>query len=140
MRPYDPLYLAFLYEFNVNRDYYECHEVMETLWLEEGRKPFYQGLLQIAVGLYHHLNANVSGAVKLMESGIAKLEGYPDRLLGIDVALLLRDAEAYLGKLRNNGARPFEPYPLEIRIVDEDLARRVRQIQGERESDGEESG
>lgn len=102
-----------------------------------GRRPeaVYQGLLQIAVGLYHHLNANVSGAVKLMESGIAKLQGYPDRLLGIDVALLLRDAEAYLVKLRNNGVRPFEPYPLEIRIVDEDLAGQVRQIQGERRTE-----
>ncbi|SEG73050.1 DUF309 domain-containing protein [Paenibacillus sp. UNC499MF] len=139
MRPYDPLYIAFLREFNVNRDYYECHEVMETLWLEEGRKPFYQGLLQIAVGLYHHQNANVSGAVKLMESGIAKLQGYPDMLLGINLALLLRDAEAYLIKLRNNRERPFEPYPLDIRIVGEELAGRVSQLQAGPETDREES-
>ncbi|MFS0837624.1 DUF309 domain-containing protein [Paenibacillus sp. 1P03SA] len=139
MRPYDPLYIAFLREFNVNRDYYECHEVMETLWLEEGRKPFYQGLLQIAVGLYHHENANVSGAVKLMESGIAKLRGYPDRLLGIDLALLLRDAGEYLVKLRNHCAGPFDPYPLDIRIVDEDLAGRVRQFQAGPETDSGEA-
>lgn len=139
MRPYDPLYIAFLREFNVSRDYYECHEVMETLWLEEGRRPFYQGLLQIAVGLYHHENANVSGAVKLMESGIAKLEGYPDRLLGINLALLLRDAEEYLFKLRNDRETPFEPYPLDIRIVDEDLAGRVARLQAGPETDREES-
>ncbi|MDT2309670.1 DUF309 domain-containing protein [Paenibacillus larvae] len=43
--PYNPLLIAFVYHFNETEDYFECHEVLEELWMEEGRDIFYQGLL-----------------------------------------------------------------------------------------------
>ncbi|MVO98542.1 DUF309 domain-containing protein [Paenibacillus lutrae] len=127
MHVYDPLYTAFLYEFNVSRDYYECHEVLEKLWLEEGRNPYYQGLLQIAVALYHHGNGNVRGAVKLLEAGINKLEPYKEQILGIELGILLADARLYLRRLRNTGTQPFEPYPLDIHYTDRQLERIIRE-------------
>jgi predicted metal-dependent hydrolase len=121
MSEYDRLYVAFLYYFNDQRDYFECHEVMEELWLEEGRNPLYQGLLQIAVGLYHHLNGNPSGSIKLFSAGLDKLTPYPAHTLGIDLGLLVKDSEVYLEKLMNLKEEPFLPYDLDIRILDQEL-------------------
>ena len=41
-------------QFN-QQDFYACHDTLEALWMEaiEPDRSFYQGLLQLAVGLYH---------------------------------------------------------------------------------------
>lgn len=48
---------AFFFHFN-REDYYEAHDVLESLWLEGGRQAeganFYQGLIQLA-GAFVHL-------------------------------------------------------------------------------------
>lgn len=121
MSTYDRLYVAYLYYFNDQRDYFECHEVMEELWLEEGRSPLYQGLLQVAVGLYHHANGNVSGSIKLFSAGLDKLAPYPALTLGIDLGQLIQDSQAYLTKLQRIEAEPFAPYDLDIHILDDEL-------------------
>ncbi|NQX68118.1 DUF309 domain-containing protein [Paenibacillus alba] len=129
MASYDRLYVAYLYYFNDLRDYFECHEVMEELWLEEGRSPLYQGLLQIAVGLYHHANGNVSGSIKLFSAGLEKLAPYPGDSLGIDLNKLIQDSELYLSKLVRFADEPFAPYDLDIQILDlelEDLLAEIR--------------
>ncbi|KIL36265.1 hypothetical protein SD70_31760 [Gordoniibacillus kamchatkensis] len=123
MPQYDKLYIEFLYYFNVARDYFECHEVLEELWLEEGRSPLLQGLLQVAVGLYHHGNGNVSGAIKLLTAALEKLEPQPDDALGIDLAGLRRESAAYLAKLCRYEQEPFEPYDLDITVLDPELLR-----------------
>ncbi len=133
MEKYDPLYISFFYHFNVARDYFECHEVMEELWLEEGRYPFYQGLLQIAVGLYHHRNGNVNGAVKLFTAGMQKLRDYRSPWTGIDLEGLLRDSEIYLDKLERIAEAPFEQYDLSITIVDPALRRQVEEFADRRQ-------
>jgi hypothetical protein len=112
---YDRLYVLFLYHFNVTEDYFECHEVMEQLWLEEGRPLLHQGLLQVAVGLYHHRNGNVSGAIKLFSAGIQKLELDPDAAIGIDLNGLLNRSRAYRDDLVEHGERcSFAPFKIDI--------------------------
>ncbi|TCZ74282.1 DUF309 domain-containing protein [Paenibacillus albiflavus] len=115
---YDPLYLQFLYDFNCTRDYFECHESLEELWLEEAKDPFYQGLLQVAVALYHHRNENVSGALKLMRSALDKLSRYPERMLGIDLEQVRINSRAYLTKLEHIPNVQFEHEPFDIVILD----------------------
>jgi predicted metal-dependent hydrolase len=127
-RGYDEKYVQFLHHFNVTRDYFECHEVMEELWMEEGRSLLCQGLLQIAVGLYHYRNDNVSGAIKLLQGGIAKLSPYPADVWGIDLGKLLGDARQYLGKLEQLGQSPFDFYDLNISILDTELAAMVDRV------------
>jgi predicted metal-dependent hydrolase len=123
---YDRLYVAFIYYFNMERDYFECHEVMEELWLEEGRKPLYQGLLQVAVGLYHHRNGNVGGAIKLFTQGIDKLQSFPRHTLGIDLAAIVADSRIYVQKLLQIEQEPFEFYDLNLTIVDPELEAKVQ--------------
>lgn len=115
---YERLYVEFLYYFNEARDYFECHEVMEELWLEEGRAPIYQGLLQIAVGLYHHRNGNISGSIKLFTQGIDKLHHLPEQSLGIHLGRLVADSQTYVAKLLRLESVPFAFYDLNIEVLD----------------------
>lgn len=116
---YHDLYVAFVYYFNIEKDYFECHEVMEELWMEDGRNPFWQGLLQVAVGLYHHENDNLSGAIKLLTQSLDKLADKQNVECGADIALLYLNTESYLNRLLEEGNFPFSPFTL--RITDDNL-------------------
>ncbi len=77
-------------QFNTGQ-FYACHDTLEALWIEaaEPEKTFYQGILQIAVALYHLGNANVRGAMILLGEGSNRLRRYPSIFSGIDVDELL---------------------------------------------------
>lgn len=47
MADYEPLYIDYLIYFNRDQDYFECHEVLEELWLECDRDPLYKGLRRL---------------------------------------------------------------------------------------------
>jgi hypothetical protein len=53
---FDPCYLGYFECFNSQR-YYEAHDVLEHLWLKNGRTApdyaFYKGLIQLAGGFVH---------------------------------------------------------------------------------------
>lgn len=53
---FDPCYLGYFECFNTQR-YYEAHDVLEHLWLKDGREAldyaFYKGLIQLAGGFVH---------------------------------------------------------------------------------------
>ena len=73
-------------QFN-QQHYYACHDTLEALWIEadQADKGFYQGILQIAVGLYHLSNENWRGSVILMGEGINRLQSYLPSYAEIDV-------------------------------------------------------
>jgi uncharacterized protein len=77
-------------QFNTGQ-FYACHDTLEALWIEaaEPEKTFYQGILQIAVALYHLGNANGRGAMILLGEGSNRLRRYPSIFSGIDVDELL---------------------------------------------------
>ncbi|GAA0133864.1 hypothetical protein YSY43_07040 [Paenibacillus sp. YSY-4.3] len=131
MTTYDPLYVAFLIYFNRDQDYFECHEVMEELWLERDKDPLYKGLLQVAVGLYHFRNRNVTGGRKMMESAAQRLCPYPPDSLGINLGKLLDETRAYAAQLANYEQSPFPYYDLKIGILDEHLSKLVKQASSE---------
>mgnify|MGYP001286528173 CR=1 FL=1 len=128
MTGYDRLYVEYLYHFNVTRDYFECHELLEELWMEEGRDPFWQGLLQVAVGLYHFRNGNRSGSLKLFIAATDKLAAYPADARGINLRRLLDDVGMYKEKLLRYDGQPFEFYDLDIEISDPALAAEVETL------------
>ncbi|GAF23376.1 hypothetical protein JCM19047_3193 [Bacillus sp. JCM 19047] len=62
---YPPHYIAFLTYFHVDRDYFECHEVLELEWKKQAdpeRLSPWVILIQIAVALYHERRGNEKGA------------------------------------------------------------------------------
>ncbi len=134
----EPKFVAFLIYFNRDRDYFECHEVLEELWLERGRDPLYSGLLQLAVALYHFRNGGITpaynkieGARKMMQSSMKKLSAYPGNSLGIRLDRLLSEAALYAAKLERYEQEPFAFYPLDIEIDDPGLQEQVRLAESE---------
>ncbi|MBW4677723.1 MAG: DUF309 domain-containing protein [Desmonostoc geniculatum HA4340-LM1] len=92
-------------QFN-SGEFYACHDTLEALWIEasEPEKTFYQGILQIAVALYHLENRNWRGAVILLGEGSNSLRRYPSSYGGIDVDELLSQSVAFLKTLQQIGA------------------------------------
>lgn len=65
-------YLVYFHSF---RDYFECHEVLEDYWKEDGQKnKLWVGFIQLAVALYHHRRNNFVGAEKLLTQALKIFE------------------------------------------------------------------
>jgi uncharacterized protein len=86
-------------------EFYACHDTLEALWIEadEPDRTLYQGILQIAVGLYHLGNRNWRGAVILMGEGLNRLRRYPDDYEGIDLGPWQADIAEFLETLQALG-------------------------------------
>jgi uncharacterized protein len=84
---YDFRYLGGIHFFN-ERDFFEAHEVWESIWMHSSapERKFYQGLIQVAVALYHFNNGNLRGAIKLYHSSRKYLEAFQPAFLGLDLA------------------------------------------------------
>jgi len=91
-------------QFNSGQ-FYACHDTLEALWIEasEPEKTFYQGILQIAVALYHLGNRNWRGAVILLGEGSNKLRRYQSNYGGIDLEELLYESVTLLKALQQAG-------------------------------------
>jgi uncharacterized protein len=78
-RKLDPHYLGYFDCFN-RQQFYEAHEVLENLWLNDKRGPngpFYKGLIQLA-GAFVHLQRNhLRPAAALFKLACANFEKYP---------------------------------------------------------------
>lgn len=82
-----------------NRRYYwETHEVLEKIWMDEvgDTKRFYQGFIQAAAALYHVLNSNPKGMIRLGEEALNKLRPYLPIYMGIPLEDLCQKLEAYV--------------------------------------------
>ena len=93
-------------QFNVC-DFFLCHETLEDLWLKEGypTRLFYQGILKVAVGLYHRNKGNPRGARAKLREGIDLLEPFTPQFMGVEVGKLRTDAGQCLESLAN-GEKP----------------------------------
>ena len=91
-------------QFN-SQDFYACHDTLEALWMEAGEpeKRFYQGILQIAVALYHLGNQNWRGAAILLGEGINRLSYYQPSYAEIAVEDLLGKSVKILSALQQAG-------------------------------------
>ena len=83
---HDPRFLKGIDEFNQGL-YFECHESLEEIWLEEHGedRKFYQGIIQISAGYFKWQQGVLIGAIKLWRSGLEKIDGYRPVYLGLDV-------------------------------------------------------
>ena len=92
----DPRLFKGIEEFN-NGLYFECHETLEEIWLEDHGpdREFYQGIIQVAAGYFKWEQGVLIGAIKLWRSGLAKLSAYPAVHLGVNL-------EAFVQGVRDN--------------------------------------
>lgn len=116
MTEYPEKYVEGIRLFN-EREFFECHEVLEELWSETlgEEKKFYQGLIQAAVALFHFGNENLGGARKLYQSTRTNLERYRPHYLGIDLEKFLGDMQFCFQVL----LEASETYPAGVQLEDE---------------------
>lgn len=71
--------------FNAER-FWHAHEAWEELWLSGGEdiRPFLQGLIQLAAAYHHVQRGTLSGAVRLFEAALRKLQPYPEQFFGVE--------------------------------------------------------
>jgi predicted metal-dependent hydrolase len=96
----DPRLQKGIDEFNQGL-FFECHETLEEIWLEdhsEDRK-FYQGIIQVAAGYFKLQQGVPIGAVKLWRTGLEKLEAYGPVHLGVSLGPFVQAVKENLGEL-----------------------------------------
>ncbi|MEA5619402.1 DUF309 domain-containing protein [Cronbergia sp. UHCC 0137] len=100
-------------QFNAG-EFYACHDTLEALWIEstEPEKSLYQGILQIAVALYHLGNRNLRGAMILLGEGSNRLRRYPESFGGINVEELLIESVTLLKTLQQTDPEQITTFNL----------------------------
>lgn len=79
------------------QEFYEAHEAWEEGWIDEisDDRLLLQGLIQVAAGFYKLQVGSPVGTAKLLEQGLAKLERFEGRSLGVDLEGLLPEVRAW---------------------------------------------
>lgn len=118
---------AFFHHFNAGR-YYEAHDVLESLWLEQGTThpdhAFHKGWIQLAGGFvhlrlqrlypHHHAHGRRLGpALRLLDLAARNLAAYPDHHHGTALsaarALISQTAQALRTHPHLNPWNPLAP-------------------------------
>ena len=134
---FDPCYLGYFECFNSQR-YYEAHDVLEHLWLKEGRAApdyaFYKGLIQLT-GAFVHLKLQrahphhpkhgkrLAPARRLFLCAVGNLMPYGHRHLGLDLEIPIGLARRYAERLTTaSEINPWSPYVTPLLPVPKDIA------------------
>lgn len=119
---YPEAYRQFLFHFHGDRDYFECHEVLEEFWKEDAppeRKQYWVGLIQLAVGLYHQRRENFSGAYRMIKNSLTIIKAEEKMMLklGIDYPKLVSLLEERLNEIKLK-----KPYTsINLPMIDDNL-------------------
>ncbi|WP_134684525.1 DUF309 domain-containing protein [Brevibacillus migulae] len=114
---YPHAYIAYLAHFHGDRDYFECHELLEEYWKslpDDQRSVLWVGLIQIAVSLYHQRRGNFPGADKMMKSAIRILDNERPALarLGLDPSALIQQLKSKAQEIKQQV--PYESINLPL--------------------------
>jgi predicted metal-dependent hydrolase len=91
--------------------YYAAHDALEEVWrgVHGWTKPFYQGMVQVAIALHHFSTGNLAGAQSVMAKCRRNLGEFPDLFCGVDVRDLMAQLEEWQKAMAAGG-----PYPPRI--------------------------
>lgn len=108
-------YIQFFESFN-RGEYYDCHDFLEEIWMREKDNKFLQGLLQMAVAIYHFECGNIKGSRLLFESAHRYLKDYLPSYWGLDLQPIISYIEECLDVLPEADRWPVErlsdiPFP-----------------------------
>ena len=103
-RKLDAHYLGYFECFNQGL-FFEAHEVLEHLWLADRSGPdgdFYKGLIQLAGAFVHLQKDRPRPAAALFKLARSNLRKYPPLHDHLDVTVVLRLIESWLGNLESS--------------------------------------
>jgi hypothetical protein len=112
---HDPRFVKGVEEFNRGL-FFECHETLEEIWLEENGedRKLYQGLIQVAAGYFKWEQGVLIGAIKLLTAGLEKLAPYPPAHLGVDLASFTREVRGNLEEIEKAYREKADPPELSV--------------------------
>ncbi|WP_393959091.1 DUF309 domain-containing protein [Priestia megaterium] len=125
---YSQAYIDYLVHFHGDRDYFECHELLEEHWKKDERghrSIIWVGLIQIAVSLYHHRRQNFAGAKRTMQKALAILTKEEENIaqLGLNYPSLFKLLRKQLALIDT-----YQPYKsINLPIEDPALLRACKQ-------------
>lgn len=95
--------------------FFEAHDVLEEVWIVRtgSEKIFYQGLIQIAAGLYKVVMKNQGGARSLLAKGLEKLRAVSDLDTPLDTERLIRETEVLLDSVERLGQARIADFHVE---------------------------
>ncbi|KGX92215.1 hypothetical protein N781_18135 [Pontibacillus halophilus JSM 076056 = DSM 19796] len=120
---YDQAYIEYLAHFHSTRDYFECHEILEDRWKEEGtldKDSIWVGFIQLAVTLYHHRRGNFEGAKRTLKKSRQALQQHDHELnhtFSLDSSKLM----ALLNEIKGNLEEQKDYQSVQLPIVDPTL-------------------
>lgn len=126
---YPQEYIEFLAHFHGDRDYFECHEILEEYWKEVdpgNKSSIWVGFILLAVANYHHRRKNFQGAGRTLQKALAIFkENLQDlEALGIDKQTFLSDLTAKQKDIRLE--KNYSSY--NIPIYDQSLIFRCKEL------------
>jgi uncharacterized protein len=113
-----PQFLQGVELFNAG-EFYECHEVLEELWLAArgDERTLLHALIQSAAALHHLQNGNRKGAAGVYSRASRKLEVLPPRLLGLDTRGFARELAEFFDAATTASCAAGPEWP-KIRLTD----------------------
>lgn len=125
---YPEEYIDYLIHFHGDRDYFECHEVLEEYWKKidpTNKQSIWVGFILLAVANYHHRRENFHGAERTLHKSIHILEKNPHQLtdLGLDGETLLKQLRSRLKDVSLHISYSSYHFP----IMDESLISRCKE-------------
>jgi predicted metal-dependent hydrolase len=93
---YPPEYLRGIELFNAG-EYYECHEVLEDIWVIScgQEKLFYQGIIMAAVALYDYEVGRFGAARTMHRKAKERLEPLPDQFMSLDIKRFINQLDEF---------------------------------------------
>lgn len=120
-------FINYLVHFHSDRDYFECHEILEEHWKEvdaRNKESILVGWIQLAVSQYHHRRGNFAGALRTIQKALSILTTH--RVLikdfGIDEEKLLEDIQ----KKKNDIAQIQSYKSMYLPIFDSNLIKKCQ--------------
>jgi predicted metal-dependent hydrolase len=80
---YPSEYIDFLAHYHGDRDYFECHELLEDYWKKvdsRNKDSIWVGFILLSVSAYHHRRSNFSGAERTLIKALKIFELQADLL------------------------------------------------------------
>jgi uncharacterized protein len=110
-------YIKFLVHFHADRDYFECHEILEEYWKTEteGHKDsIWVGFILLAVSTYHHRRSNFAGAKRTLEKALRIFSQHDNEIskFGLDKVSLFPLLHELLAAIEKQ--KPYQSFNLPI--------------------------
>ena len=102
------------------KEFYACHDLLEAMWIDAyyPEKNFYQGLLRIAVGLYHLSDRNWNGSKIILGEGIMRLRDFQPEYMGVNVTKLILESADLLKIMQKTGKEELDSLILKLPEID----------------------